>query len=69
MHRASFALFQFGVDAFRGAAMVTLLFSDLSIGMMFASVFEDGRIIEEGHHDERIARDGLYAQLYGERQV
>ncbi|CAN0603896.1 unnamed protein product, partial [Ectocarpus sp. 12 AP-2014] len=34
--RASFALFQFGVDAFRGAAMVTVLFSDLSIGMMFA---------------------------------
>ncbi|WP_372983074.1 ABC transporter ATP-binding protein [Marinobacter sediminum] len=34
--RASFALFQFGVDVFRGAAMVTVLFSDLSIGMMFA---------------------------------
>ncbi|WP_407069942.1 ABC transporter ATP-binding protein [Marinobacter sp.] len=34
--RASFALFQFGVDTFRAAAMVTVLFSDLSIGMMFA---------------------------------
>nr|WP_251068089.1 ABC transporter ATP-binding protein [Marinobacter sp. C7] len=34
--RASFALFQFGVDVFRAAAMVTVLFSDLSIGMMFA---------------------------------
>ncbi|PXX93837.1 ABC transporter ATP-binding protein [Marinobacter vulgaris] len=34
--RASFALFQFGVDAFRAAAMITVLFSDLSIGMMFA---------------------------------
>ena len=34
--RASFALFQFGVDSFRAAAMVTVLFSDLSIGMMFA---------------------------------
>ncbi|MDO3721188.1 ABC transporter ATP-binding protein [Marinobacter sp. chi1] len=33
-----------------------------------ACVFEDGRIIEEGHHDELIRRDGLYAQLYGERQ-
>ncbi|WP_404369180.1 ABC transporter ATP-binding protein [Marinobacter sp.] len=34
--RASFALFQFGVDAFRAAAMVAVLFTDLSIGMMFA---------------------------------
>lgn len=34
--RASFALFQFGVDTFRAAAMVTVLLSDLSIGMMFA---------------------------------
>ncbi|MDX1587658.1 MAG: ABC transporter ATP-binding protein [Oleiphilaceae bacterium] len=34
--RASFALFQFGVDAFRGAAMIAVLLSDLSIGMMFA---------------------------------
>lgn len=34
--RASFALFQFGVDVFRAAAMVTVLVSDLSIGMMFA---------------------------------
>ncbi|MFC4260877.1 ABC transporter ATP-binding protein [Marinobacter lacisalsi] len=34
--RASFALFQFGVDSFRAAAMVAVLFSDLSIGMMFA---------------------------------
>ncbi|WP_166266742.1 ABC transporter ATP-binding protein [Marinobacter caseinilyticus] len=33
-----------------------------------AVVFEDGRIIEEGHHDELIARQGLYAQLYGDRQ-
>lgn len=34
--RASFTLFQFGVDSFRGGAMVAVLFSDLSIGMMFA---------------------------------
>ncbi len=33
-----------------------------------AVVFEDGRIIEEGHHDELLARQGLYAQLYGDRQ-
>ncbi len=33
-----------------------------------AYVFEDGHIIEEGHHDELIARQGLYAQLYGDRQ-
>lgn len=34
-----------------------------------AYVFEDGQIIEEGHHDELIQQDGLYAQLYGERQL
>lgn len=33
-----------------------------------AVVFEDGRIIEEGHHDELLAKAGLYAQLYGDRQ-
>nr|WP_228160659.1 ABC transporter ATP-binding protein [Marinobacter bohaiensis] len=33
-----------------------------------AYVFEDGHIIEEGHHDDLIARQGLYAQLYGDRQ-
>ena len=32
-------------------------------------VFEDGFITEEGHHDELIARQGLYAQLYGDRQA
>jgi len=28
-------------------------------------VFEDGRIAEEGHHDELISGNGLYAALYG----
>jgi len=32
-------------------------------------VFEDGYISEEGHHDELIAKQGLYAQLYGDRQA
>ena len=28
-------------------------------------VFEDGRIVEDGHHDELIHGEGLYASLYG----
>jgi len=35
-NRFSFTIFQFGVDAFRATAMLTVLFSDLSIGQMFA---------------------------------
>ena len=35
-NRASFMLFLFGVDIFRAAAMLTVLFSDLSVGYMFA---------------------------------
>lgn len=34
--RASGLLFQFGIDGFRAAAMLTVLFSDLSIGQMLA---------------------------------
>ena len=35
-NRASGLLFQFGIDLFRAAAMLTVLFSDLSIGQMLA---------------------------------
>ncbi|HEY0289038.1 MAG TPA: ABC transporter ATP-binding protein [Pseudomonas sp.] len=35
-NRASGLLFQFGIDIFRAAAMLTVLFSDLSIGHMLA---------------------------------
>ncbi|MEK1907433.1 MAG: ABC transporter ATP-binding protein [Pseudomonas sp.] len=34
--RSSGLLFQFGIDVFRAAAMITVLFSDLSIGQMLA---------------------------------
>jgi ATP-binding cassette subfamily C protein len=33
-----------------------------------AYVFDGGQIIDEGHHEELVNRDGLYQQLYGERQ-
>ena len=31
-------------------------------------VFEDGRIVEEGRHDELIDNNGLYASLYGRQE-
>jgi ATP-binding cassette subfamily C protein len=31
-------------------------------------VFEDGRIIEQGHHDHLIEKNGLYAKLYGRQE-
>lgn len=34
-----------------------------------AYVFDGGKIIDEGHHDELVQRDGLYQQLYGKRQM
>ncbi len=33
-----------------------------------AYVFDGGQVIDEGHHTELVQRDGLYQQLYGERQ-
>jgi len=33
-----------------------------------AYVFDGGQIIDEGHHDDLVNRDGLYQQLYGPRQ-
>jgi ATP-binding cassette, subfamily C, bacterial len=33
-----------------------------------AYVFDGGQVIDEGHHEELVNRDGLYQQLYGERQ-
>ncbi|MBV0932896.1 ABC transporter ATP-binding protein [Marinobacterium weihaiense] len=32
-------------------------------------VFEDGHIIEQGSHDDLLDQQGLYAQLYGQRQM
>lgn len=33
-----------------------------------AYVFDNGKVIDEGQHDELVSRDGLYQQLYGQRQ-
>jgi ATP-binding cassette subfamily C protein len=33
-----------------------------------AYVFDGGKVIDEGHHDDLVQRDGLYQQLYGTRQ-
>lgn len=33
-----------------------------------AYVFDGGKIIDEGHHEELVNREGLYQQLYGARQ-
>ena len=32
-------------------------------------VFEDGKITEQGGHDELITANGLYAKLYGQHQT
>ncbi|MBI3188184.1 MAG: ABC transporter ATP-binding protein [Gammaproteobacteria bacterium] len=32
-------------------------------------VFDGGRIIEQGRHEELVARDGVYRKLYGQRQA
>ncbi len=32
-------------------------------------VFEDGHIVEEGHHDELIQNNGLYSSLYGHQET
>ncbi|HFQ13615.1 MAG TPA: ABC transporter ATP-binding protein, partial [Gammaproteobacteria bacterium] len=33
-----------------------------------AFVFDGGRIIDQGRHEELLQRDGLYRKLYGEIQ-
>jgi ATP-binding cassette subfamily C protein len=32
-------------------------------------VFEDGRVVEDGRHDELLAQNGLYSSLYGRQEV
>jgi len=34
-----------------------------------AYVFDNGQIIDQGHHDDLVNRDGLYQELYGQRQT
>lgn len=33
-----------------------------------AYVFDGGQVIDEGHHEELVQKEGLYQQLYGQRQ-
>ena len=65
------ALFEHFVSAARGVARatggVTVLISHRFSTVRMADlivVLDDGTVIETGSHDELIAADGLYAELY-----
>jgi ATP-binding cassette subfamily B protein len=64
--RAEFEVFRRFADLMRGrmALIISHRFSTVRMADRIL-VLDSGRIVEEGPHDELVARGGLYAELFG----
>mgnify|MGYP001178231884 CR=1 FL=1 len=47
----------------RGAAVIEVVILAPALGLILALVIAGGRVVEEGRHDDLVARGGLYARL------